>query len=275
MFKKILALLFIALIITPSFAALKVLESSADQSMVKIGENLYVPAGANVTSAVAIGGSVTVAGNVKEDVVAVGGDVYLLSPAVVSGNVVAVGGKIEKAPGVQVKGEITEIKFPAAMITKGLGWGIAVFSVLSFIAFLVLAAFLVTLFTKPLGITSYYIEKLPGHALLWGFLGSILSVPLIILMALSIIGIPFIPLFVLILASACVFGYIAASHIIGKKFLKTIRIYNQPMMFETLIGLLLLFIINFLPIFGWIVKLLFGLMGLGAVIATRFGTQNR
>lgn len=275
--KRLLALFFVLLLLAPSFAALKVLESPPPEKTdgtVKIGENVVIPPGSDVTSAVAVGGSVTVGGKVKEDVVAVGGDVVLLPTAVVGGNVAAVGGKIDKAAGAVVKGEITEVKFPAGMIMKGLGWGIAVISLLSFISFLILAAILIALFGKPLGITSYYIERLPGHALLWGFLGAILVVPLVILMLISIIGIPFIPVFLIILAAACIFGYIAASQLIGKIFLRLIRVYNKPMMIETLTGLIVLFIISLLPIFGCIVKIIFGLMGLGAVIVTWFGAKQ-
>ena len=274
--KRLLALLFVLLLLIPSFAALKGLDSplSKAESTVKIGESVIVPPGADVTSAVAIGGSVTVGGKVKEDVVAIGGDVVLLPTAVVGGNVAAVGGKIEKASGAVVKGETTEVKFPAGMLIKGLGWGVAVLSLLSFISFLILAAILIALFGKPLGVTSYYIERLPGHALLWGFLGTILIVPLIILMLISIIGIPFIPIFLIVLAAACIFGYIAAAQLIGKIFLKWIRVYNKPMMFEALAGLVVLFVISLLPIFGWIVKSIFGLMGLGAVIVTWFGARQ-
>ena len=275
MFKKIVALVFVALLIVPSFAALKALETAKEENIVKIGENVYVPEGSEVSSAVSVGGSVTIAGKVREDVVSIGGSVSLSKSAEIGGNAVAIGGKVEKEAGATVKGEITEVKFPAVMMAKGLGWGIAIFSVLSFIAFLVLAAILVSLFTKQLGLTSYYMEKFPGQALLWGFAGMILIVPLLLLMAVSVIGIPFIPLFLIIVASAYVFGYIGAAHLMGKKFLKLIRIYNEPMMFESMIGLILLCVIGFLPVFGWIVKLVLGLMGFGSVLVTRFGTQKQ
>jgi hypothetical protein len=274
MSKRILALLMVISLLVPSFAALKGLEVTKEESLVKVGENINVPEGAEVKTVVAVGGSVTVAGKVVEDVVAIGGNISLSKSAIVGGDVVVVGGTVNKDPNAIIRGNITEVKMPTGMITKGLGWGLAIFSVLSFLAFLVLAIIIVGLFDKQLGITSYYIERLPGHALLWGILAGLLVVPLIILMVISIIGIPFIPVLAIILAAAGVFGYIAASQLIGKLFLRAVRVYNKPMVWEIVSGLIILFILSFLPILGWIVKALVGIMGLGAIIATRFGTQG-
>lgn len=273
MSKKILALVLLLALSLPSFAALKGLESTKEEGIVKVGENIVVPEGAEIKAAVAVGGNVEVLGTVKEDVVAVGGNVVLQKSAVVGGNAVSVGGKVDKMAGAKVVGEITEIKFPAAMITKGFGWGLAILSILSFIAFVVLAVILVALFSKQLGITSYYVEKLPGHALLWGLLIAILTPLIIVMLVLSVIGIVFIPLYLLLLWAAGVFGYVAVSQLIGKKVLKALRIYNRPMMWEMIVGLILLCLIGFLPVLGWIAKGLAALMGLGAILATRFGTQ--
>jgi len=274
MSKRILALLMVLSLLVPSFAALKGLEVTKEESIVKVGENINVPEGAEVKTVVAVGGSVTIAGKVVEDVVAIGGNVSLSRSAMVGGDVVAVGGSVQKDPNAIIKGSVTEVKVPTAMVTKGLGWGVALFSLLSFLAFLVLAVILVGLFDKYLGAISYYVERLPGHSLLWGLLAGLLTVPIILLLVISVIGIPFIPVLIMLLIAAGVFGYIAASQLIGKLFLKTVRIYNKPMITEVACGLVLLFILSFLPVLGWIVKALVGTMGLGAVIITRFGTQG-
>lgn len=274
MSKRIITLALVLLLVSPCFAALKGLESTKEEGIVKVGDNIVVPEGAEIKAAVAVGGNVEVLGTVKEDVVAVGGNVVLQKSAVVGGNAVSVGGKVEKMAGASVKGEITEIKFPAAMITKGFGWGLAILSILSFIAFVVLAIILVALFSKQLGINSYYVEKLPGQALLWGLLIAILAPLIIVLLVLSVVGIVFVPLCLLLLWAAGVFGYVAVSQLIGKKVLKALRIYNRPMIWEMVVGLTLLCLIGFLPVLGWIAKGLAALMGLGAVLATRFGTES-
>jgi hypothetical protein len=274
MTKKIVALFLLSMLALPSFAALKGLDTAVkEESIVRVGENVIVPQGAEVKSAVSVGGSVTVAGKVQEDVVAIGGDVTLQDGATVGGDVVTVGGLVHKNPVAVIKGNIVEVKLPAAMVTKGLGWGLAFMSLLSFVAFLVLAVILAALFPGQLGLVSYYVERQPGHALLWGFLAVIATPAAILLLILTIFGIPFIPVLLLILGAAFVFGYVSISQLLGKLTLKAFKVRGKPMAIEVLTGLAILFIVGFLPILGWIIKAIAGLMGLGAVAVTKFGTR--
>jgi len=274
MTKKIVALFLLSMLALPSFAALKGLDTAVkEESLVRVGETVIVPQGAEVKSAVAIGGSVIISGKVQEDVVAIGGDVTLQDGATVGGDVVAVGGLVHKNPVAVIKGNIVEVKLPAAMVTKGLGWGLAFMSLLSFVAFLVLAVILAAVFPGQLGLVSYYTERQPGHALLWGFLACLATPAAIILLILTIFGIPFIPVLLLILGAAFVFGYVSISQLLGKLTLKAFKVRGKPMAIEVLTGLAILFIVGFLPILGWIIKAIAGLMGLGAVAVTKFGTR--
>lgn len=273
--KKLFALLIVALLFVPAFAELKGLDSPNavnESTMVKIGESVVVTENSDIQTAVAVGGSVTIAGKVREDVVAVGGDVIILKSAMVGGNIVAVGGRVEKEPGSTVKGDITEVRFPGMALKSG--WGIAVFGLLAFISFLVIAAVVVACFGNQVGVTSYYVERLPGHALLWGLLVTILIIPVGFMIALSLIGIPFLPLYMMLVAGAGLFGFVAVGQLIGKKILKAVRISNKPMIYEALTGLIVIGIVVLIPVLGCIVKAIFGLMGLGAVAMTRFGTRQ-
>lgn len=274
MTKKIVALFLLSLLVLPSFAALKGLDTAVkEESLVRVGETVIVPQGAEVKSAVAVGGSVIISGKVQEDVVAIGGDVTLQDGATVGGDVVTVGGLVHKNPVAVIKGNIVEVKLPAAMVTKGLGWGLAFMSLLSFVAFLVLAVILAAVFPGQLGLVSYYVERQPGHALLWGFLTCLATPAAILLLILTIFGIPFIPVLLLLLGAAFVFGYVAIAQLLGKLSLKAFKVRGKPMAFEIVTGLVILFLVGFLPILGWIIKALAGLAGLGAVVVTKFGTR--
>jgi len=247
----------------------------SQSKIVKFGEDINIPTGAVVSQVVAIGGSITVAGTVKEDVVAVGGSIVLTDTAKVGGDTVSVGGKIVKAPGATIQGDRVEVSVPAAAMGKGakiFTWGGLIFSILSFLAFLALAFLCVALFQKQLGMASHYIERRFWSSVLWGFLGILLIPTITLVLIISIIGIFFIPLFLLLVAAAMVFGYVTAAQLVGKKVIKLARQGGKPMMIEVFIGLLLLFIIGFLPILGWLVQLIASLCGLGSVMVTRFGT---
>jgi hypothetical protein len=75
------------------------LVSANAKDKVRIGGDIVVEQGTEVKDAVAVGGSVTVHGKVRESAVAVGGSVILGPNAVVAKDVVTVGGTVQQAQG--------------------------------------------------------------------------------------------------------------------------------------------------------------------------------
>lgn len=248
----------------------------AQQSLVKIGKDVLVPANVEVDKAVSIGGDVTVIGKVKGDAVAIGGSLFLRGGSSVGGNAVSVGGTIVKAPTAVVRGDITEVAIPimGGAAAAGLFGGFALFSLLSFIGFVVLAAILVALFTPQLKLVSTTIEKNIVKTILWGLLITVLFVPIMILLAISIVGIVLIPVWVILVSAAGLFGYIAAAQFIGKKILAAFKLKKVTFIVETLAGILLLALVSLVPILGGLIKAIVCLGGLGAVTLSRFGTQK-
>lgn len=273
MVKRILTLLLVlgVMFAGASFA------SAEKQDVVRFGEDVEIARGTEVDTAVAIGGSVTVSGKVKGNAVAIGGSLYLKDWSEVGGNAVSIGGTIEKSPRAVVKGDITEMSFPAAAaaVTRGsVVKGVAIFSIISFIAFLVLVIVLVAIFPNQLGKISAAAEGAMLKTFLFGLLAIFLFVPVIILLAISIAGIILIPVWVIIFGVGALFGYIAAAHFIGRKILKAFKLKIKTMMVETLVGVIVLAVVGLVPFVGFIVKVVIGCMGLGGAVLTRFGTQK-
>ena len=277
-FGSLLAATLLILAATSSLAFVKGLESGRE-SIVKVGESIVIPQGADVKSAVSVGGSVTVYGQVEEDVVAVGGSVYLKDTASVGGDTVSVGGRIMREPGAIAKGEITEVSAagisPAvSYFTKGgMLQGLGMFRLLTIIGVVVLAIILVAMFMPQLGRVSGVLEGELLRNFLIGLVIALLFFPIMVALAVSIIGIVLIPVWVILLGAACLFGYVAASHLLGKKTLHAFRLENRSMMTETLVGIILLSIVGLVPVGGFIIKLIAVLCGLGGVYATRFGLK--
>lgn len=280
----ILTLLLFLFLSSNSMAILRIEKEAAPQEndLVAFGSNVEVKPLMTVPSAVAIGGNVYVSGNVEEDVVAIGGSVYLDKTAIVKEDVVAIGGKVEKQSGAIVNGEVIEINLPGfapfvSGITKnkgtlpvlGLVWGF-----ISFLAFLGLCIIIVALFTKSIGNISSTIEKKPWHMIMWGLLSFVIMPLLIILLIFSLIGIIFIPIVIFIFIAAGLAGHIAASQLLGKLILKAARIKNKPMMQEMILGLVILSLAGMVPFIGWLFKFIALTIGLGAVSASRFGNQT-
>jgi len=277
-FSSLLVVILLSCFAATAFAIVKGLEKD-QQSIVRVGNSVIVPEGAEVRSAVSVGGSVTVYGKVIEDVVSVGGSVFLKDTATVGGDVVSVGGKVMKEPGAINRGDIVEVSVggitPAvAFFTKGgMLKGMALFGLLNFIGFIVLAVILVALFTLQLGRASDSMEGNLLRDFLVGILIAVLFVPVAIVLAVSIIGIILIPVWAVLVIAAGLFGYIAVGHLLGKKTLQACRITGKSMMVETLTGIVILSLVGLVPVGGFLVKAIAWLCGLGAVYKTRFGTQ--
>ncbi|MDI6731978.1 MAG: hypothetical protein QME05_05315 [Candidatus Margulisbacteria bacterium] len=250
------------------------------QALVKVGSNVNVPVGETVQSAVAVGGSVVVNGKVVEDVVAVGGSVTLKEGAEVGGNVVSIGGAVVKEGGAINKAKTVEVNMPALIPVIGfLSMGnfmaaAIILSILTTLGFIVLAALLVALFTPQVGKTSAKIEKKFWQTFWWGIFSPILVTLLLIALVLSLVGILLIPIVLLVFIAACVFGYVAAAQLCGKKLMQALRLRGKPMLAEVVVGLILLWIINMIPVIGGVVNAVIGICGLGAVAVTKFGTAQ-
>ncbi len=266
--------LFLAVILmvggfTPCFAA-------EVPGIVKFGQDIEIAANQVVKDAVAIGGSVTVLGKVENSVVAIGGSIYLKPGASVGKDAVAIGGKVEKWKAANLGGKIVEhsgFAFPVNINPECVTRGIMVFTGLAFIAFLALALVIVALFTANIGRISYRVERNVWPSLLAGVAGSLLVLPAVIALLISLAGIPLIPVFLFLVFLAFLVGYISVAQLIGKKVLSAIRVNNVSILLEEALGLIILFFALMLPVLGVIIKALVALTGFGAVILTQFGTK--
>jgi hypothetical protein len=164
---------------------------------------------------------------------------------------------------------------PSAInILKG-GWIAlwATISLLVLLGFLGLALLLSALIPENLGTAVALLERSFTNALLFGIFWVIMVIPIAILLAISIIGIILIPLEILLIVLALIIGYIASAIFIGKSVLLALKKAPVPFV-DAILGILILFMIGFVPIIGPIMKTFFLIAGFGAVIATRFGTAK-
>ena len=254
---------------------------AAGQEIVKLAEDANITADMVVDDVVVIGGNATISGKVNNGVVVVGGSLELKPGSSVAEHVVVVGGEIIKAPTAEVKGKITQIYMPHFIpslpsILKG-GWIAlwATISILVLLGFLGLAILLVALIPQHMAAAVDAIRNSFRNMLLLGILWMVLIVPIAVLLAISIIGILLIPLEILLAVLALIIGYIASAIFIGKNILMSLGKASTHPFVDAIVGILILFLIGFVPVVGQVVKALFLLAGFGAVIVTRFGTCRK
>ncbi len=248
------------------------LSSAAEKDLVKIGGSVVVREGMVVKDAVAVGGNVTVYGEVTNDAVAVGGSVILHSGALVRGSAVAVGGEVVQPEGAQVQEDVVEVGVPflastVRSVTEE-GWRPVWRTVqaVSFIGFLALALVLVALLPDTFQAIAARSRAKPLAAGLWGLVGLLLIVPLAVLLAVSLVGIPLIFVELLSVVLLLVFGYIGIGLLIGREVGKAFGKENMHAVVSALIGVALLGLVGWVPFLGGIVKALASLVGLGATL---------
>ena len=259
--------------------------SAEANNIIKIGGNVTIEAQQKVNNVVAAGGQITVNGLIENNVVAVGGSIVLTNKAVVRGNVVCIGGVIAKGNGSQVYGNITEINSSNISSTiasflsgDGEGWPLILnFIYLCFFAIVLIVALLMAiLIPRPLIAIANTIQNNKTKSFFWGFFATLLIPPFFFLLIISIIGIALIPLIFVALLLAFMLGFISVSALTGNFVLtKIFRKRKKSLVQETIVGLILLWSIGWLPYAGWMVKVTAVTLGWGGVLLILFNRKHQ
>jgi uncharacterized RDD family membrane protein YckC len=239
-------------------------------------------------AAVSVLGTTTINGHVKGEAIAVLGDVILGPDAVVDGEVVAVLGRVVRGPGSKIHGGTQQIgnfgpfgDFTGLRVwfTKCLLMGrpLAFDSRLMwawYTAFGILAFYALIALIAPTGVQKCVdtLEQRPGSSLLAALLTMLLTPVAYLLLVLTltlVIGFVLLPLFSLGLFFAAIFGKIVMLAWLGRRFTKLLG--DGPLahpVFGVLIGGVIMLLLYTVPIGGFVLYKLMGILGLGVVVYT-------
>jgi len=254
----------------------------AADDVVRSGD-ITVPAGEKVLgNVVCLRGDVDVYGEVFGDVVALAGQVNVHSGGAVYGDVVAIMGAINLDPEGSIAGDQVGlgginhvINIPSLGGFRTARLGFTAFNIMVRVA---LAILIGAIFSKALARVSNKIEVHAGACAGAGVLTWLAALPLTVVVALTIIGIPLSLLLLLALWCAYHLGFAALAALIGKRFLPSeggIRLWALA-----LGAVLLSLLLAVSSLGGWffavgvLIRLAIGIIGLGAVTLTKFGTQD-
>ncbi|HXI98018.1 MAG TPA: hypothetical protein VNG73_03685 [Gemmatimonadaceae bacterium] len=255
--------------------------------------DLTIPAGVTTSGSVmAIRGDLNVYGNVDGAATAILGDVIVHEGGRVRGGAVALGGHVRNEGG-SILGVIKDVGATHNRSTVSFGgrprttlgslaaaflWLVVLLLVGTFVLF-----FLRDYFTRAVEV----ITNETGRSLLTGVLGGLASIPaliaLVVLMAITIIGVVFIPIgvaaFLIALSGIGILGFLAVAHvtgiaIAGKRNAETPAGQELQFLYTGIIAFSALWIIaaafTWFPILGSILRMLAFSVTLVAV-ATGFG----
>jgi len=235
-------------------------------------------------SAVAVLGDAYINGKVNGDVVAVLGNVTLGPQAVVGGDVTTVMGTLERSPTAVVQGSTTHVLSGLFGNVEGLhawfkqcllygrplapssdvGW--AWWLALATLAFYLLIA---AVFRDGVHRCVQTLEAHPGPSILATILAVLLLPVVLMILVITVVGIAVIPILWIGLFCAGVFGRIVALGWLGGRCLRLghTEIAGRPVL-DVLVGGILVLALYMVPVLGFLVYMLLGVFGFGAVIYT-------
>jgi len=254
-------------------------------NLIRFGGNIIVAENQVVENAHAFGGSVTVSPNARvlDTAMAFGGDVILKKGARVEGDAYSFGGKIVQEPGAIVSGERATFSDRHGMM-YGSDRGRSSFFAQYFFSALfrtcsaVVAAILglIILHSSPqfLPNLATQLRQRPGLTALWG-LGAIVSfVFATVFLAITLIGIPLIPLLSLTAVVTALVGSLGVALFVGQRVLGKGDKGDRSLQQQFLVGLAILTVLTLIPFFGGLVVSLINLFGLGAILLWQFGREK-
>ena len=261
-----------ALVLTLALACAPGVASAQSSDRVAFGGDVVVVAGETVSSVASFGGDAIVDGRVEGDVVSFGGDVELGPTAQVTGSVSSLGGRVEAAQGARFHPGEDITPYVAHAHRSGLGaWLEETFRQLVAHGLLfLLGLMLMGLAPDRLGALQVAIVRDPVRTGATGVAGYVGSAILIVLLAITILGIPAAVALALLLPIATYVGLAASATVLGA-CLPIASLRDAPVR-RLAAGVTVLFVASLVPLLGTLVVLVASCLGLGALVRTRFRT---
>jgi hypothetical protein len=201
--------------------AVRVHGSRSDNDIVRLFSDAVIEPGDHVDGdVVAVFGSVRVEGEVEGSTVAVFGSVDLRRGAVVHGNAVAVGGVLREGVGSRVSGQTVQVGF--LPLTLGLP-GLPVVLTLIVLAWLVSLFFgwlAAALFPARLARVAVTASRRTLASLLLGIASGPLACMAVIVLLVTVVGIPIAVLLPLVYIAMLYAGQLAATYVLGCKVMR-------------------------------------------------------
>jgi hypothetical protein len=247
-----------------------------------IGDDLVIEKDERVRDAVAIGGDLTVRGIVEHDAVAIGGDLVLEPGSSVGHDAVGIGGTVEAASGVSIGHDRVSIAGPFAGIIQwltsafrspGALFVLGILGTLLRAAMLLVVGLLVLSFApdRVHRIRDYLVAR-PGPSAAAGLALFVGFVPLCVLLAITVVGIPLILVAVVMLAVILAIGVTALMLWLGHRL--PVGGPDKSPVRAMLLGLLLVVLVDLVPFIGTPLVMCATYVAAGAVLLTRLGANG-
>jgi hypothetical protein len=260
-------------------------------NLVIMGGTSTISKGATVNGNITmVGGTLIVDGKVSGDIKATGTNLTIGDSAVINGDVTTYAGTLNQSAEARITGNVTQNSnaplqldlpkpsTPAQPIVSNVFHPIqdALWFIFQCLALAAVAMLIALLFPKPLARLA---DATGTQPVLSGGIGilTLLAAPIaLVFLVITLILIPVAVLAVIALAFGLVFGWIGFGTELGILFTRLIK-QDWHIAISAGLGTLVLSVvmraISYIPCIGWIFPFIAAIIGLGAVILTRCGSQ--
>jgi uncharacterized RDD family membrane protein YckC len=270
--------------------------------VLRIWQDYVLPAGHEARNVVVISGNATVNGEIDGDLVVVLGSARLANTAVVRGSLVVIAGDTTIVQGTTIRGDLVvvggvldapvgftpgheyfvvgapwlgdRVRAVVPWVTHGLLWGRPLVPSLGWmwgvvLIFLIVSLAINLLLHGPVGASAETLARKPFSTFLTGLLVLLLTGPISVLLAASVVGIAIVPFFLCAVLVAWIIGRVGVARWIGRSITRQDSI-ETPIegMRSFLIGFAVLVLLYMVPVIGLITWAMVGVFGLGAASLT-------
>ncbi len=220
---------------------------------------------------VAFGASVLVDGVVQGSITAYGGSVTLGKTSAVYGDVHLCQGTWTSGSDAQLHGTFDGCpKSIDGLLMSDTGPMFRFWSTLIWIA---LGALLIVVLPEHVMLVRTTIVSKARRSLVLGVLSMLLALPVLAILVALIISIPLAIIVVIGLIAAWTLGTVAVGSLLGEYIVRAVAPSRNTRPVQVVVGLTVLVLAGFLPYIGLCISVGAGLIGLGAVFLSRFGTR--
>lgn len=251
--------------------------------------------------AVSFGGDVIIenGGKVRKQAISFGGDVIVKQNGTVK-DAASLGGEVHVRDGGTITGKTDDVTFlPIPHIVKSLPWsftngfpnifrlvfggplfgffgaaGFAIGMIILFFKLIVSMAFaaVVTyLFPGHVSRMAGFLQNELPKSIVAGLVFTILIPVAVLMLIISILGIPIVPILILAIIIGYIFGTAGIALWIGRIIPES---EGRTLMVNVMLGVLAISVVKFLPVVGGIVGIILWMCAIGVVLLTRFGSGS-
>ena len=218
----------------------------------------------------AFGSTMVVTGTVDGDIHLYGGLLTLQSGSQVHGDINLYGGRLIHESGSQFDGNVYTQNDQFVSFIGSEHFSFPLWSIVIWVA---LGLLLSKLLPEHVTFVRTTVIQKMRRSLLIGLLSILLAPAILIVLTALILPIPVAIIVALGLIAAWALGTVAVGWIVGEHIVRAVAPQRNTRLVQVVVGLAALALVGAIPYIGWLISLATGLVGLGAVFLSRFGTR--